>query len=232
MKVFILENDYDYSLELERIVSEIKVEIVEFGACNNIISCKKKINLLNPDLIISNVILNENESVFDLIDQLEGNVPAIIFISNSNSEQIFSRTLNYARSWFLVKPFDKLSLKSIVNHILREEENASSRQGFILLKDKKEFQKVPISDINYIQSEGNYCTFFTNKKKFLEKTSMKKILDKIESSYLIQIHRNYTINLNHINKIDYSNNQIELSELTNLPIGRKYKQALKSKLTE
>ena len=60
--------------------------------------------------------------------------------------------------------------------------------------------------------------------KVREKISV--ALQKLEPLGFIQVHRSYVINHDRIKKIDTDN--ITLSDETIIPIGKKYKQALKN----
>ena len=86
-------------------------------------------------------------------------------------------------------------------------------------------QKVNISDITHVRSEGNYCMIFTREKKFAIKLSMVRLNQKIASNGFLQVHKSYLVQLNKIDNIDISGNEVIVGQLR-IPLGRKYKQEL------
>ena len=72
--------------------------------------------------------------------------------------------------------FNKLTLETAIDNVVasmrvdseakpeKEEETPMLRDSFFI-KNGSILQKVKFSEIRWIQSEGNYCTLFTNTRK-------------------------------------------------------------------
>lgn len=92
-------------------------------------------------------------------------------------------------------------------------------------------QRVNVSDICWINSEGNYITINTLPgKKFVVKMSLKKIKEQLPEDLFIQIHRSVVVQVIYINKIDVATNEV-IAQGNSLPLGRRFKSELLERLT-
>ena len=99
----------------------------------------------------------------------------------------------------------------------------------IFIRNGHLLQRLRLSDIIWIRSEGNYCTFVTKDKKYAIKISLIRVLDVLPSDAFIQIHRSCAVRIDQITAIDVHTNQVFI-DTASLPIGRKFKEALISRI--
>lgn len=165
-----------------------------------------------------------------------------IFLTGFNNELTFEeakKTLPYA---LLEKPFEEQKiLKTIELALLQAaKSNLALRLKMyleefyffndeIFIKTGYQLQKVPISGIIFVHTEGNYCVFQTATRKHAMKISLKKIEAQFPSHDFIHVHQRYFVQKHKILKVDLSENEIIL-ENERIPIGRKYKKILLSRL--
>ena len=103
----------------------------------------------------------------------------------------------------------------------------------VLLKDsffyKKDncYERVFLSEILCVRSEGSYCKISTKKQQLVLSMNLKSFLEKVNYEFLIRIHHSYAININKISAIN--GNEIVMGEIK-VPIGKKYKKILKEVL--
>jgi len=95
----------------------------------------------------------------------------------------------------------------------------------VFIKKGPQFFKVRYSEIDWVRSEKNYCTIVANGKRFLIKTSLKKIKTVLPPNAFIQIHKSFIIRLDSIERINFIANQVFTSDQA-FPIGRNFKAAL------
>lgn len=93
------------------------------------------------------------------------------------------------------------------------------------IKSGKGYNRLKISEVDYIFTEGNYSTFFTSSGKHVAKISMKQLGELIPSRVFVRVHRNYIVKFDNIQKIDPQKNVIHL-EKTTIPIGKSFKKQL------
>lgn len=84
----------------------------------------------------------------------------VMFITAFPSDELYNESLHNNESYFLVKPFDKFTLSSVLNKIDKNREGAT-----FILKDNNQLIKMEWSNLFYIEVEGNYCIYhFINKR--------------------------------------------------------------------
>ena len=135
---------------------------------------------------------------------------------------------------YLVKPipFDRF-VKS-VNKFLSQmqtpsiQKKSEERTDHIILKSDSKNHKVIIDEILYIESLDDYVKVHTINGKLVCYSRL-VVLEELLKNYqnIVRIHRSYMINISHIKSFTNFNVEIEGKEL---PIGRKYKEQVISKL--
>jgi len=65
-------------------------------------------------------------------------------------------------------------------------------------------------------------------KRYVVKLSLKKLMEQLDEKKFIRCHRSAVGNLIHIDSIDLKENKISLVNNTNLDIGSKYRNSIKS----
>ena len=99
----------------------------------------------------------------------------------------------------------------------------------LFIKDGRILQKILIEDIIWISSEGNYITIHTSGKRFVLKMSLRRVKEFLSENAFTQIHRNFIVQINCIDRIDTSSNSLNIAD-KELPIGRRFKSNLLNKL--
>ena len=132
---------------------------------------------------------------------------------------------------YLVKPipFDRflkavnhyLKLQSKSVEIIAAENRDRPEEEFILLKDSKKTHKVPLTDIKYIESDGDYIRFYLNSRKLMVRGSLSSMELTLPPTLFLRIHNSYMINLKKVNAITLYSVEIDGTEL---PISRSYKE--------
>jgi len=97
----------------------------------------------------------------------------------------------------------------------------SLQDQFMFIKTGKEYQKIELSEIQFIKSNGDYTMVYMEKGKHLVSQPLKYWTDKLDEGSFCQIHKSYVININQLTKV--TGNQVVIGENL-LPIGRTYKE--------
>ena len=122
---------------------------------------------------------------------------------------------------YLLKPF---SFERFLSAIERYNESTAappeSLPTHLTIFVNRQRIPVPLAEILYIQSLGNYVKVITEKKTFITYTSIKSILEKLHSAQFQQIHKSYIVSLS---KIDSFNSMEVDIRGTKIPIGRNFK---------
>jgi len=139
---------------------------------------------------------------------------------------------------YLVKPvsFERFlkainKLKRSGNQHVVEEERLYNHNpnAFVYLKSDKVMQKIFIDDILYLESWKDYVKlFFTNGKQLLVKQTISAMESLLSEHKFLRVHRSFIISLD---KISGYNNTCVKVDVSEIPIGRLYKQAVIGQLT-
>lgn len=160
------------------------------------------------------------------------NPPLIIFTTAYSEYALESYELKAVD--YLLKPinFDRLlqaviKVKQVLN-INNEAVTASSQtsndssEQTIFIKSGSEFHQLSIQTIKYIESDGNYVTFYTTKRSILARYKLSEVIDIIPKELFVRIHRSYIVAFKHIETIKKHCIVIDDKEI---PISSKYREA-------
>lgn len=132
---------------------------------------------------------------------------------------------------YLVKPitadrFHKAVNKAAAIHATKS--NASAEDSpVVLFKSGPQTHPVKLSDILYLEKEGNYITVHLKSRTILIRENMSDIFNLLPPSGFIRVHKSYIVAIAHIG-------MIETDQLTingkKIPVGSTYRDALRSRL--
>ncbi len=102
-----------------------------------------------------------------------------------------------------------------------EKELFLQLREYIFIKQNYRFVKFRLSDILFAEADNNYVNIHTLGQKYALRLSLSDLLERLQFTRLIRIHRSYAVNLDAINSIDDQLIKIGNNEI---PIGRNYRQ--------
>lgn len=120
----------------------------------------------------------------------------------------------------VMKAKQVLAKDSAITKSISEVSHDVSEQT-IFIKSGSEFHQLFIQNIKYIESEGNYVTFHTEKRPILARYKISEVLELLPKEYFTRIHRSYIIALKYIETVKKSAVIIDAKEL---PISSNYKE--------
>jgi DNA-binding LytR/AlgR family response regulator len=200
---------------LEAIISETPHLFV--GHCNSAAEAQQWLTHNSCDVALIDIHLGKGLNGIEISEEFKKLKIPVIFITAFPSEEIYNESLHNDESYFLVKPFDKFTLSSVLDKIDKNREGS-----FFILKDNNQLIKMEWNNLLYIEVEGNYCVYHFINKRIAIKNSLTKILkENIKNNPLIQINRNFVVNKFKISKINTKESSIEIAGI-NIPVGSKY----------
>lgn len=91
----------------------------------------------------------------------------------------------------------------------------------VFIKSGSEFHQVPIQDIKYIESDGNYVTFYTTKRAILARYKLSEVEAFLPQKSFVRVHRSYIVAIKHIETIKKHCVVIDGIEI---PISKNYRE--------
>lgn len=171
------------------------------------------------DLAILDINLGENQQDGISLGQHIKEKFAIpfIYLTAYENAEIIVKAIATAPSSYLTKPFKNVDLITSVEiaiHLSRTKYLPK-----ISVKDGEYTLELPIDEIYYIVSEGNYLFFHTYEKTYKLRTTIKQILEQLSQSTFVQVHRAYVVNKT---KIEKFNQKSIIINNTEIPVSKNY----------
>lgn len=213
------------------------VEVV--GNCYDGISTLNFLNKEEVDAVLLDIQMPDITGL-ELLDSLKNNAPKIIFTTAYTQYAFqgfdYDQVVDYLHKPIRLTRFIK-SLERLKRILLLEKEFTNTPipspsdnsneivSDFISIKDNKVIYRIAHSEINYIQSWGNYLKFFLkNQEVKIVRKTIKMVEAELPSKQFLRIHKSYIVNINHILSIE--GNQLKLDDIR-LPIGKSYQVNVK-----
>lgn len=138
---------------------------------------------------------------------------AIDYLLKPISPEKFTKAIEKAKTYFS-------------GNSLKKENN--TRTKVLTYRLNGQTIDMPLCDIIYIESLGNYMKLYSAKLNLphIVYGSLSSIASEIDSSNFVQVHRSYIVNVNKISSVTFKNLTMSNGEI--IPVGRKYQILLDS----
>lgn len=205
----------DCSSEIRSVLEQyvknlLEVEITDYKNINNNFILVKELNDKEDLKLLKG--LNNLPYKYDLISII-------------SSEKYILELLDLHKSYFIKKNMLKENL-IIVDECINNFKN--SRSSYIDIISNYEHIIINIHSIIYIESYGHDVIIYTTTGEIKCRKKISMLFKELEYFGFIQVHKSYLVNIKYINTAN--SYEIILSDSTTLPIGRKFKSKIKSRL--
>ncbi len=221
----LIVDDEDISRKiLERFVEQTdSLRLV--GSCSNAIEVVKILKEEEIDLLFLDIEMPEMTGM-ELIETVKES-PQIIFVTAKEDYAVEAFEHNVTD--YLLKPITYARfLKSVDKAIeIYNKLGESGSPGYIFVKVDSRLMKLNLSDINFVEAQGDYIQLHTQRGKHLIYSTMKHIETKLPKKEFARVHHSYIVRIDRIADITENNLMIDKQII---PIGEKYKSDLLKKL--
>lgn len=216
--ILVVEDDYLNRRLTKKILQENAYTVLEAK------NADEALTILNKELVdlaILDINLGDGEmdgiSLGNLI-QNKQKVPFIYLTAYENAK-VISEAVATSPYSYLTKPFKNSDLIASVELAIIKSAKEDKPRPTILVKDGEYKVELPLEEINYIESEGNYLLFHTDKKTYKCRSTIEQILKILPSLSFIQIHRAFIVNKNRVEK--YNSKGVMIQDIE-LPVSKNY----------
>ncbi len=238
LQVLIVEDDISFAVELSMLVEEIGYKVQ--GVLDNSEEVLSLIREEQPDIILMDIDIKGQRNGLEVITEIENLKIPVLFITSHARQDYYEKAREMHAVGFLVKPVEKLTLRSSIELAMRSLAGQkvpvgdSNDEGFLLkhsffIKKNNTLEKVPINKILYIESARNYVILKTETRKYILRTTMTALNEKLTDTSFVRIHRSYLVNLTRVNALQLTENNLQVGD-EQLPIGRSYRKAFLEQL--
>ncbi len=217
-------------LKIGRISSEIDI----IGAFTSAIDATPKIEELSPDLIFLDIEMPEMDG-FNFLEQFPNRNFEVI-ITTAHDEYAI-RAVRQSAIDFLLKPVSISELREAIERVkqklsIKQKSEKTSSQKLNALFDKipvpsmRGLVFLPVNEILYLESEGNYTSIFLeNKQKIVSSRNLGDYENLLENLQFFRIHHSTIINLSKIKEyLKGEGGSVILSDGTELDVSKRKKK--------
>ncbi len=241
----------DEPLARERIAlmleNESDIKIV--GQCGDGKSAARAIKSKAPDLVFLDIQLPEMDG-FEIIESIPANrLPLIVFVTAY--DQFALKAFKVHAVDYLLKPVEGERLAEALDHarsqmhlrdpsrharlveLLRDLDSHRGRTNRIVLKSEGEVLCLKPSEIDWVESAGNYVCFHVGASTHIFRETMNQVEERLRQHNFLRIHRSAIVNFDRVKKLKpllYGDYTAELRDGTKLTLSRAYRQAVLKKI--
>jgi DNA-binding LytR/AlgR family response regulator len=214
--ILLVEDDFLNKRLSKKVLVENNYKVLEAKNANEALEILKKESI---DLAILDINLGENEQDgITLGNQIkEKSVVPFIYLTAYETPEMIDKAIATTPYSYLTKPFKNLDLITSVTIAIRQ--SGKKHVPKLVVKHGEYNIDLPINEINYIVSEGNYLLFHTDENVYKSRSTIKQILEEISDSTFIQVHRAYIVNKTKIEKYNIKNMIVNNIEI---PVSKSY----------
>jgi two-component system, LytTR family, response regulator len=177
------------------------------------------------DLIFLDIHLPEIKGITFL--RTLADPPAVIITTAYHEYALEGYELNVVD--YLLKPFEFERFLTAVNKVKKQSQPegaaADTDKNYLFVSIQLKKVKIYFSEILYIESQKEYIKIITQGNTYLTKMSTHEIEDLLPDSLFKRIHRSFIIAVDKVRS--FNSEEVEING-KNIPVGRGYKDVLKS----
>lgn len=243
LRILLVEDEFITLETLSTVLSDM-----DYSISGDAMSAKEALDVLEKeetDLAILDINIKGDKDGIWLAEQIKEkyNIP-YIFLTAFGDQATVKRAMAADPYGYLVKPFNKVDIFTAIEVALKNfakrnsgKLNGEDQQTYdthistkesIFIRDNYVYIKLKVSDILFIKSDKNYLEIYIPEKKHLVRGKLSDFVETLLPDQFVSVHRSYVVNMEAIEQIAPSFLTINNNEI---PIGAKYKEALKTKMT-
>lgn len=215
--ILLVEDDYLNRRLTKKILLENGYQVIEAKNANEAMTILSKESV---DLAILDINLGDGEMDGITLGQLIQNKQKVpfIYLTAYENAKIISEAVATSPYSYLTKPFKNSDLVASVELAIIKSAKEARPNPTILVKDGDYKVELPLEEINYIESEGNYLLFHTDEKLYKSRSTIAQIIQSLPVAKFIQTHRAFVVNKAKIQK--YNSKSVIVGN-TEIPLSKK-----------
>lgn len=231
LKIGVVEDEIIIADNLCNMLKNIGYEPTE--PANTYHSAIAMIEEEKPDLVLLDIQIIGTKDGIDVANQLKDkyHIPHIFLTANSDASTV-SRAKETKPLAFLVKPFNKEDLYTTIEiafhnylqklEIEKNTSNVVSRQ-ILFVKEGAFFHKIKVDDILFFESDHVNVKIHTIAKIIITRNSLQNIVENLDHSLFVKVHRSFVVNINHIQSF---NSESIIINGINIPLSKNNREDL------
>ncbi len=226
INILVVEDDFLNRRLIRKVLVENNYQVFE---AKNLKESLETLERSIPDIAILDINLGDTEQNGIYIGHLIKEKYAIpfIYLTAYDTPDIVKKAINTTPTSYITKPFKNVDLLASVEIALQHISGVEKPKPFLVVKDSDYNVKLPVNDIDYIESEGNYLMIHKDQIVYKIRSTIKQVMDEIPQSDFVQTHRAFVVNKNKIKK--FSQKELVVNGEI-IPVSKSYLTQLKMDL--
>ncbi len=227
-KVVIIDDEAPARNLLKEYIAEFE-QLQVAAECKNGIEAIGIINIMQPDFIFLDVQM-PGKTGFEVLQEIDF-IPKVIF-----------KAFEVNAVDYLLKPYTKERFANAVHKLLgdvnenlkqvqqlTESLNTKTYPERILVEQGSKLISISVTDILWIEADGDYTRLHTIKQSFLSNKSMNELEQKLNPQLFQRVHRSAIISIAAIKEVhkEASGPQVVLTNGVVVKVSRTYTEAFK-----
>lgn len=199
----------------------------------------------HPDLVLFDINIRGEWDGVETARRLK-QIRAIpfLFLTALTDGPTIDRARQVGPSAYIPKPFNDLTLRIAIDlaihnfalsqpatpgHLpdaeaetLLKTETLLVVKEHLFIKQNYRFVKLRLSDVLFLQSDGNYTDILTHEHKYTLRLVLSRVIETMQTPDILRIHRSYAVNVRQVDS--FSDGQVRIGKHT-LPVGRSFREA-------
>lgn len=193
-----------------------------------------------PDLVLADIYFRGEPEGIRFVQEFQRKGIPVVLITSSKNEELYEYAKTYFPSGYLVKPVQKISLKSVIENALTNREELETvnealdswmkdriLKKYLFVRHSKSLVKLSVAHISLIEADGNYCYIHESGRRYVTKNSLRNFKESLSNQGFLQINRSQLVNFKMIDQVNFSNAKLMLAGQS-LTIGSTYREEVSS----
>lgn len=239
VSILIVEDEGIVAIGLEEFLLEENYSIA--GVADNGQEALDIVKTKPVDLVLLDIHLKGNWDGIETARQINSLVDIpIIYLTAFSDREITERAKQTLPAAYLTKPYQPANLRLAIELALQQfslrkappakKETESAKTGTpesilsfndaIFVKQQYKFIKVGLASICYLEANNNHTHIFTADKKYTLRNTLQQVLERLNNTQFIRVHRSYAVNINQVTSF---NETLVVVGEEEVPVSKNYK---------
>ncbi len=200
-------------MEDDALISEHLSDIVEAqgfnvpAICSNEEDALYAIEDMPPDYAFLDIRLLGDDLGINIGRVLKKKNIPFMYLTSFSDKKTVQEAVDTEPIGYILKPFETDEIVTAL------EKFRQIQPDEVVIKSGVDRLKIKLNDILYIKSDNVYLEIYSTDSKYLIRSKMTNFLEECQVSYLVQVHRSYTVNIQRITKVKSSSVFINSEEI-------------------
>jgi two-component system LytT family response regulator len=215
ISVLIVDDEQPARDLMRRYLQAFGEEVELVGEASNGFDALKLMREKNPQLLLLDVQMPKLTG-FEMLELVE-NPPVVVF--STAYEEYALRAFEQNAADYLLKPYAQERFgaalrkamekvrkgdegRQVAELVSRVAEGQEEKLSRIAVKSRQQIHVLPVTEVSYIEADGDYVTLHASSGKFLKERTMKYFEQHLPAGQFVRIHRSCIVNVDCVAKIE------------------------------